>query len=68
RMTVGVHSPELSAGIGYVLFGEPGDWLHAELELVVASGDKHSCRAIELPFFDREKSILREIPPSASSS
>ena len=59
RMTMGVTSPTLGCGIGYVRFNEPGDWTGRSLRIRLPSGDIHSCEIVRLPFVDPEKRIVR---------
>ena len=61
RLTAGVESPTLGCGIGYVVFDKPGDWVGRELEVRLPNGEIHPCSVVELPFFDREKNIVRGI-------
>ena len=58
-LTAGVDSPTLGCGIGYARFGEPGEWGGRELKARLPDGDVHACRVVDLPFFDREKRIVR---------
>ena len=58
-LTAGVDSPTLGCGIGYARFGEPGEWGGRELKVRLPDGDVHACRVVDLPFFDREKRIVR---------
>ncbi|MBT5433381.1 MAG: aminomethyltransferase family protein [Alphaproteobacteria bacterium] len=64
RMTMGVRSPTLDCGIGYVLFDEPGDWPGRTLQIRLPSGESHPCEIVELPFFDPEKQIARGLDRS----
>ena len=59
RMTMGVPSPTLGCGIGYVRFDEPGDWPGRSLRIRRPSGQIHPCEIVDLPFFDPEKRIVR---------
>ena len=58
-LTGGVHSPSLDCGIGYVLFGEPGDWCGQQLEIKNRHGDVFPCDIVALPFLDPEKLLVR---------
>ena len=58
-LTAGVDSPTLGCGIGYARFREPGEWGGRELDVRLPDGDVHACRVVDLPFFDREKRIVR---------
>ena len=64
RMTMGVRSPTLECGVGYVRFNEPGDWKGRSLRIRLPSGDVHSCRIVDLPFVDPEKRIVRGLDRS----
>ena len=59
RMTMGVHSPTLECGIGYVRFNEPGDWPGRSLHIRLPSGDVHPCRIVDIPFVDPHKRLAR---------
>ena len=59
RMTMGVHSPTLECGIGYVRFGEPGDWKERSLRIRLPTGDVHPCEIVDLPFIDPKKLLAR---------
>ena len=59
RVTAGVPSPTLGLGVGYVHFREPGDWLGRMLSVRLPDGTLHDGRIVELPFFDRERKIVR---------
>ena len=59
RLTAGVDSPTLGRGVGYVVFDKPGDWPGRQLRLRLPDGSEHDCDIVELPFFDREKNIVR---------
>ena len=59
RMTMGVHSPTLECGIGYVRFNEPGDWMGRSLRIRRPAGDVHPCEIVDLPFFDPKKRLVR---------
>ena len=59
RMTMGVRSPTLGCGIGYVRFNQPGDWKGRSLRIRLPTGDVHPCEIVDLPFFDREKRLAR---------
>lgn len=61
HVTAGVPSPTLDCGIGYVRFNAPGNWVGRSLELRLTSGELHRCEIVALPFFDREKKIVRGI-------
>ena len=59
RVTAGVPSPTLGLGVGYVVFKLPGDWVGRKLSMCIPDGSKHESCIVELPFFDREKNIVR---------
>ncbi|MCY3769224.1 MAG: aminomethyltransferase family protein [Gammaproteobacteria bacterium] len=59
HITSGVPSPTLECGIGYARFDEPGDWVGRTLQLELPDGTRHPCKIVEIPFFDREKNIIR---------
>jgi len=58
-LTVGHDSPTLECGIGYVRFEKGGDWNGRILEMRTQDGEIHPCEAVDLPFYDREKHIVR---------
>lgn len=62
-MTVGVWSPTLEAGIGYVRFDEPieGGWEGRQVQVVV-DGSPHPATVQALPFIDPEKRLPRGLP------
>lgn len=64
RLTAGVDSPTLGCGIGYVVFDEPADWPGQQLQIRLPDGNEYACEIVELPFFDREKNIVRGIDRS----
>lgn len=59
RITTGAWSPTLQAGIGYVRFEEPGDWLGRSVELQSGDGARVQAQVVALPFYDVEKRIPR---------
>ena len=59
RVTMGVQSPTLECGIGYVRFNEPGDWPGRSLHIRLPSGDVHPCRIVDIPFVDPHKRLAR---------
>ena len=61
HITAGVQSPTLQIGIGYVRFYKPSDWPGRELIFKLPNGNSHKGNIVELPFFDREKNIVRGI-------
>ncbi|MDE0097487.1 MAG: aminomethyl transferase family protein, partial [Gammaproteobacteria bacterium] len=64
RITAGVPSPTLGLGIGYVRFGAPGDWVGRRLRMDLPDGTRHAVEVVELPFYDREKKIVRGVDRS----
>ncbi len=64
RITAGVPSPTLGLGIGYVRFRTPGAWVGRTLAMRLPDGTAHDSRIVELPFFDREKKIVRGVDRS----
>lgn len=63
-ITTGVPSPTLGLGIGYVRFKTPGDWSGRTVSLRLLDGSEHESHIVDLPFFDREKKIVRGIDRS----
>ena len=61
RVTAGVPSPTLGCGVGYARFSRPGDWIGRSLRLCLPNGETHEGQIVDLPFFDKEKSIVRGI-------
>ena len=61
HITAGVHSPTLNTGIGYVRFYEPNDWTGKNLDLRLPNGNLHKAEIVNLPFFDKEKHIVKGI-------
>lgn len=64
RITAGVPSPTLGLGVGYVIFRKPGDWAGRTLRMRLTDESLHDGKIVELPFFDREKKIVRGIDRS----
>ena len=60
-VTTGAYSPYLKAGIGYVRFENPGDWINQTLMLHDENGDLGQCKIVEPPFYDREKKTAKEL-------
>lgn len=58
-LSAGVASPTLGCGIGYARFREPGEWSRRELRIRLPDGKVHPCTVVDLPFFDRDKLIVR---------
>jgi len=63
NMRIGVWSPTLQAGIGYVHFSQPGNWMGRAVQLLDSQGVSHPAEVVELPFFDAEKRIPRGLEP-----
>ena len=61
RITAGVNSPTLNCGIGYVRFNNPGKWIGKKLTIKFSDGSKDEGEVVKLPFFDREKKLVRGI-------
>ena len=64
QITTGVPSPTLGLGIGYIRFKTPGDWVGCTLAMRLSDGTVHDGQIVELPFFDREKKIVRGVDRS----
>ena len=58
-ITAGVPSPTLGLGIGYARFFEPDEWLGTEVILRLPNKSSHRASIVGLPFFDKEKAIVR---------
>ncbi|MGA1180798.1 MAG: aminomethyltransferase family protein [Marivivens sp.] len=61
RITAGVPSPTLGCGVGYARFSAPGDWIGRSVRLSLPNGETHEGQIVDLPFFDKEKNIVRGI-------
>lgn len=61
RITAGVPSPTLGLGVGYVVFNEPGDWVGKSQSMQMPNGTIHDGVVVNLPFFDKQKEIVRGI-------
>jgi glycine cleavage system aminomethyltransferase T len=61
RITAGVPSPTLGCGVGYARFSSPGDWVGRSLRLTLPNGETHDGLIVDLPFFDKEKNLVRGI-------
>lgn len=59
RITAGIPSPTLGLGVGYVHFRSPGDWVGRTLSMRLPDGTMHAGQIVDVPFFDREKNIVR---------
>ena len=62
RVTTGAFSPFLEAGIGYARFDAAGDWSGRTLTLHSQRYDRAICEIVELPFYDHEKRLSRNLP------
>ena len=63
-VTAGVPSPTLRLGIGYVRFSAPGEWVGRTMLMKLPDGSTHEANIVDLPFFDREKNIVRGVERS----
>lgn len=61
RITAGVPSPTLGLGIGYVRFSQPGEWAGSRVNLRLSNGAIYNADVVELPFFDRNKNIVKGV-------
>ena len=61
NITAGVPSPTLGVGIGYARFHYQDEWVGRKMVLRLPDGACHSCDIVKLPFFDRERHIVRGI-------
>ena len=59
KIRAGIPSPTLGLGIGYAQFYEPGDWSGRNLDLHFLDGTSHPIEIVNLPFFDKEKKIVK---------
>ena len=64
HVTAGIQSPTLGLGVGYVRFDAPGDWVGRSLTMRLPDGSTHDTQIVEVPFFDREKAIVRGLDRS----
>ena len=64
-ITAGVDSPTLKCCIWYVRFSEKGEWIGKKLNIKFRDGSISSGEVVELPFFDREKLLLKGIKDKA---
>ena len=58
-ITAGVPSPTLGFGIGYARFYEPKEWPETDVSLVLSDKSVHQSKVVDLPFFDKNKDIVR---------
>ena len=63
-ITAGVPSPTLQQGIGYVRFYEPNDYINKEIEIILPDNSSHTGVVVDLPFYDKEKKIVKGIDRS----
>ena len=61
HITSGIPSPTLECGIGYVRFDAPSTWTGRMLQLRLLDGNVFPYEIVDLPFFDREKNIIRGV-------
>jgi aminomethyltransferase len=61
NITAGVPSPTLGIGIGYARFHYQDEWVGRQMVLRLPDGTSYSCDIVELPFFDKERQIVRGI-------
>jgi len=64
HVTAGIPSPTLGLGVGYVRFDVPGDWVGHSLTMRLPDGSIHDTQIVDVPFFDREKAIVRGLDRS----
>ena len=64
HVTAGIQSPTLGLGVGYVRFDAPDDWVGRSLTMRLPYGSTHDTKIVEVPFFDREKAIVRGLDRS----
>ena len=63
-ITAGVPSPTLQQGIGYVRFYEPNDYINKKIEMILPDNSSHTGVVVDLPFYDKEKKIVKGIDRS----
>ena len=61
KVTTGAFSPYLECGIGYVRFDKPSDWSGKILTLRSHKFGEASCTIVDLPFYDHEKLLPRDL-------
>ena len=61
HITAGIPSPTLECGIGYARFVRPSDWVGRSMKLRLLDGKVFTADIVEVPFFDREKNIVRGV-------
>ena len=61
HITSGIPSPTLECGIGYARFYAHGVWTGRTLQLQLLDGNIFPCEIVDLPFFDREKNIVKGV-------
>ena len=59
NITAGVPSPTLGIGIGYARFHYQDEWVGRKMVLRLPDGTSYPCDIVELPFFDKERHIVR---------
>lgn len=68
KVTTGAFSPYLKLGIGYVRFEKPSDWADKTLTLKSHRSGAVPCKIVDLPFYDQEKLLPRQINFNRKSS
>lgn len=61
-VTTGAWSPFLQHGIGYVRFEKSSNWSGKTLRLKSKKSEVSACKIVDLPFYDHEKRLPREVP------
>ena len=61
KVTTGAFSPYLECGIGYVRFDKTSDWSGKILTLQSHKFGEVSCTIVDLPFYDQEKLLPRDL-------
>ena len=61
KVTTGAFSPYLECGIGYVRFDKTSDWSGKILTLQSHKFGEVSCTIVDLPFYDQEKFLPRDL-------
>ena len=64
HITAGVPSPTLQLGVGYVRFYEAGDGVGRSLLMQLSDGTMHEGIIVDLPFFDKEKRLVKGLDRS----
>ena len=61
-ITTGAWSPFLEHGIGYVRFAQSGEWAGQTLYLKSKNSEDTRVEIIDLPFYDKNKRLPRDLP------